>query len=599
MAQSRTTKHVFVTGGVASSLGKGLTASSLGELLTSRGLRVTMQKLDPYLNVDPGTMNPFQHGEVFVTEDGAETDLDIGHYERFLDRDLGGNANVTTGQIYSAVIAKERRGEYLGDTVQVIPHITDEIKARIRAMAEPGEDGRTPDVVITEVGGTVGDIESLPFLEAARQVRHDVGRDNCFFLHVSLVPYLAPSGELKTKPTQHSVAALRNIGIQPDAIVCRSDRDIPEGLKRKIALMCDVDIDGVVAAPDAPSIYDIPRVLHSEGLDAYVVRRLGLPFRDVDWAVWGDLLDRVHNPSETVRIAMVGKYVDLPDAYLSVSEALRAGGFAHRAKVEIRWVPSDECATPSGAAHALADVDGVLVPGGFGVRGIEGKIGALSHARTRGIPALGLCLGLQCMVIEAARNLAGLAGANSAEFDEGQSRTEHPVISTMADQADVVAGERDMGGTMRLGAYPATLLPGSVVAEAYGTTEVSERHRHRYEVNNAYRERLGKAGMVFSGTSPDGHLVEFVELSRDKHPFYVGTQAHPELKSRPTRPHPLFAAFVKAALDYRAADRLPVELPEGAAGGNAKASGGRRESGKSTGRGAERDAEKAGAGAGA
>jgi CTP synthase len=553
------TKHVFVTGGVASSLGKGLTASSLGQLLTARGLRVTMQKLDPYLNVDPGTMNPFQHGEVFVTEDGAETDLDIGHYERFLDRDLSGSANVTTGQVYSAVIAKERRGEYLGDTVQVIPHITDEIKSRIRAMAEPDESGAAPDVVITEVGGTVGDIESLPFLEAARQVRHDVGRDNCFFLHVSLVPYLAPSGELKTKPTQHSVAALRNIGIQPDAIVCRADREIPDGLKRKIALMCDVDTDAVVAAPDAPSIYDIPKVLHAEGLDAYVVRRLGLPFRDVSWTVWGDLLDRVHNPGETARIALVGKYVDLPDAYLSVTEALRAGGFAHRAKVEIRWVPSDECQTEAGAAHALSGVDGVLVPGGFGVRGIEGKIGAIRYARTRGIPVLGLCLGLQCMVIDAARGLAGIADANSDEFGEP---TKNPVISTMADQTDVVAGERDMGGTMRLGAYPAKLLAGSQAAKAYGTTEVSERHRHRYEVNNAYRDRLSKAGLVFSGTSPDGRLVEFVELPAKAHPFFVGTQAHPELKSRPTRPHPLFAAFIRAALDYVAAERLPVELAE-------------------------------------
>jgi CTP synthase len=557
--QTRTTKHVFVTGGVASSLGKGLTASSLGQLLTARGLRVTMQKLDPYLNVDPGTMNPFQHGEVFVTDDGAETDLDIGHYERFLDRSLTGSANVTTGQVYSTVIAKERRGEYLGDTVQVIPHITDEIKARIRAMAKPDEEGRAPDVVITEVGGTVGDIESLPFLEACRQVRHDVGRDNCFFLHVSLVPYLAPSGELKTKPTQHSVAALRNIGIQPDAIVCRADRDIPDGLKRKIALMCDVDTDAVVAAPDAPSIYDIPKVLHREGLDAYVVRRLGLPFRDVDWTVWGDLLDRVHSPKETVRIAVVGKYVDLPDAYLSVTEALRAGGFAQRAKVEVVWVPSDNCQTPTGAAAALSGLDGVLIPGGFGVRGIEGKIGAITYARTKGIPTFGLCLGLQCMVIEMARNLAGIEDANSAEFDE---TTKHPVISTMADQEDVVAGERDMGGTMRLGAYPAALTPGSAVARAYGEREVSERHRHRYEVNNAYRERLGKAGVVFSGVSPDGHLVEFVELPRDVHPFFVGTQAHPELKSRPTRPHPLFAGFVKAALEYRAAERLPVVLPE-------------------------------------
>ncbi|NKQ59124.1 CTP synthase [Amycolatopsis sp. K13G38] len=570
--QPRTAKYVFVTGGVASSLGKGLTASSLGQLLTSRGLRVTMQKLDPYLNVDPGTMNPFQHGEVFVTEDGAETDLDIGHYERFLDRDLSGSANVTTGQVYSEVIAKERRGEYLGDTVQVIPHITDEIKRRIMAVAESDGTGsaspaplsedptpRQPDVVITEVGGTVGDIESLPFLEACRQVRHEIGRDNCFFLHVSLVPYLAPSGELKTKPTQHSVAALRNIGIQPDALVCRADRDLPEDLKRKIGLMCDVDTEAVIACPDASSIYDIPKVLHREALDAYVVRRLGLPFRDVDWTVWGDLLDRVHNPSETVRIALVGKYIDLPDAYLSVTEALRAGGFAHRAKVEIVWVASDRATTPSGAAQALSDVDGVLVPGGFGVRGIEGKIGAINYARTRGIPVLGLCLGLQCMVIEAARNLAGIADANSAEFDE---TTTHAVISTMAEQKDVIAGERDMGGTMRLGAYPAKLVPGTQVAKAYGTTEVSERHRHRYEVNNFYRKQLSDAGLVFSGTSPDERLVEFVELPADVHPFFVGTQAHPELKSRPTRPHPLFDAFVAAAVKYRTADRLPVELPE-------------------------------------
>jgi CTP synthase len=563
---ARTIKHVFVTGGVASSLGKGLTASSLGQLLTARGLRVTMQKLDPYLNVDPGTMNPFQHGEVFVTEDGAETDLDIGHYERFLDRDLTRNANVTTGQVYSAVIAKERRGEYLGDTVQVIPHITDQIKARIRAMAEPDEDGRTPDVVITEVGGTVGDIESLPFLEACRQVRHDVGRDNCFFLHVSLVPYLAPSGELKTKPTQHSVAALRNIGIQPDALVCRADRDLADDLKRKIALMCDVDSDGVVACPDAPSIYDIPRVLHSEGLDAYLVRRLGLPFRDVDWAVWGDLLDRVHKPTERIRIALVGKYVDLPDAYLSVTEALRAGGFAHRAKVEIVWVPSDTCETDSGAAQALAGMDAVLVPGGFGVRGIEGKVGAIRYARTHGLPTLGLCLGLQCMVIEAARELAGLERANSTEFEEP---CQHPVISTMADQHDVIAGDRDMGGTMRLGSYPAKLRSGSIVAEAYGSTDVAERHRHRYEVNNAYRDRLVDAGLVFSGTSPDQRLVEFIELPREEHPFFVGTQAHPELKSRPTRPHPLFAAFVRAALEYRAAERLPVELADSVQAGAA------------------------------
>ncbi|MEV6140456.1 CTP synthase [Nocardia sp. NPDC051990] len=557
--QARTaTKHIFVSGGVASSLGKGLTASSLGQLLTARGLRVTMQKLDPYLNVDPGTMNPFQHGEVFVTEDGAETDLDVGHYERFLDRDLSRDANVTTGQIYSSVIAKERRGEYLGDTVQVIPHITDEIKSRILAMQGPDLQGQVPDVVITEIGGTVGDIESQPFLEAARQIRHDVGRDNVFFLHVSLVPYLAPSGELKTKPTQHSVAALRNIGIQPDALILRCDREVPQALKSKIALMCDVDVDACISTPDAPSIYDIPKVLHREGLDAYVVRRLGLPFRDVDWTVWGDLLDRVHQPRETVEVALVGKYVDLPDAYLSVTEALRAGGFASRAKVNIRWVQSDECETPAGAQAALRDVDAVLIPGGFGIRGIEGKVGAIKYARTRGLPLLGLCLGLQCVVIEAARSV-GLAEANSAEFEPD---TPHPVISTMADQKEIVAGEADLGGTMRLGAYPATLQKGSVVAQAYATDQVSERHRHRYEVNNAYRDKIATSGLKFSGTSPDGHLVEFVELPADKHPFFVATQAHPELKSRPTRPHPLFAALIAAALRYKLAERLPVDIPD-------------------------------------
>ena len=557
------TKHLFVTGGVASSLGKGLTASSLGQLLTARGLQVTMQKLDPYLNVDPGTMNPFQHGEVFVTEDGAETDLDVGHYERFLDRNLPGSANVTTGQVYSTVIAKERRGEYLGDTVQVIPHITDEIKNRIMAMSTPDPAGNRPDVVITEIGGTVGDIESQPFLEAARQVRHEVGRENCFFLHVSLVPYLAPSGELKTKPTQHSVAALRSIGITPDALILRCDRDVPEPLKDKIALMCDVDVDGVISTPDAPSIYDIPKVLHREKLDAYVVRKLNLPFSDVDWTTWDDLLRRVHDPQETVRVALVGKYIDLSDAYLSVSEALRAGGFAHRARVEMRWVASDDCETDSGAAAVLDDVHAVLIPGGFGIRGIEGKIGAIRYARHRGLPLFGLCLGLQCIVIEAARSV-GLAEANSAEFDPA---TPDPVISTMADQRDAVAGQADLGGTMRLGAYPAVLEPGSVVAEAYGGTEVSERHRHRYEVNNAYRDRIAESGLRFSGTSPDGHLVEFVEYPRETHPFLVGTQAHPELKSRPTRPHPLFAAFIGAAIDYKAAERLPVEIPEQHANG--------------------------------
>ncbi len=538
--EKTTTKHVFVTGGVASSLGKGLTASSLGNLLKARGLRVTMQKLDPYLNVDPGTMNPFQHGEVFVTDDGAETDLDVGHYERFLDTDLHGSANVTTGQVYSTVIAKERRGEYLGDTVQVIPHITNEIKARIRRMAGPDV-----DVVITEVGGTVGDIESLPFLEAVRQVRHEVGRDNVFFLHVSLLPYIGPSGELKTKPTQHSVASLRSIGIQPDAIVLRADREVPASIKRKISLMCDVDADAVVAAVDAPSIYDIPKVLHKEGLDAYVVRRLDLPFRDVDWTTWDQLLRRVHHPAHEVTIGLVGKYIDLPDAYLSVSEAIRAGGFHHDCRVNIRWVSSDDCSTPDGAARNLSDLDGICVPGGFGVRGIEGKLGALQYAREAGLPTLGLCLGLQCMVIEYARNMVGLEAANSLEFDES---TPHPVVSTMADQRDVVSGDRDMGGTMRLGLYPAKLAEGSQVAQAYGVPYVDERHRHRYEVANQYRAQLEGAGLRFSGTSPDGRLVEFVELPADVHPYYVGTQAHPEFRSRPTRAHPLFAGLVGAAL---------------------------------------------------
>jgi len=550
------TKHVFVTGGVASSLGKGLTASSLGRLLRSRGLHVTMQKLDPYLNVDPGTMNPFQHGEVFVTNDGAETDLDIGHYERFLDTDLGQIANVTTGQVYSEVIAKERRGDYLGDTVQVIPHITNEIKDRILAMGGTTPDGQHIDVVITEIGGTVGDIESLPFLEAARQVRHDIGRDNSFFLHVSLVPYIGPSGELKTKPTQHSVAALRQVGIQPDAVVCRADRELPDSIKRKISLMCDVDLEAVVTAADAPSIYDIPKVLHSEGLDAYVVRRLGLPFRDVDWTVWDDLLRRVHHPQEEVTIALVGKYVDLHDAYLSVAEALKAGGFAHEAEVKIRWIASDECETQAGASRHLHDVDAICVPGGFGVRGLEGKIGALTYARTNRIPTLGLCLGLQCMVIEYSRNVAGLEKADSTEFDPDSPE---PVIATMAEQLAYVEGAGDLGGTMRLGLYPAMLKPGSIARQAYGAELIDERHRHRYEVNNAYRDTLEEAGMVFSGTSPDNNLVEFVELPRDQHPYYISTQAHPELRSRPTRPHPLFKGLVGAAIERQKELRFPID----------------------------------------
>ena len=556
------TKHIFVTGGVASSLGKGLTASSLGHLLRARGLSVTMQKLDPYLNVDPGTMNPFEHGEVFVTEDGAETDLDIGHYERFLDVNLVGSANVTTGQVYKRVIDRERRGEYLGQTVQVIPHITNELKDRMRAAAagSPGiNDKDAPDLIITEIGGTVGDIESLPFLEAARQVRHDLGRDNVFFLHVSLVPYLAPSGELKTKPTQHSVAALRQVGIQPDALVLRADRPSPEPIKRKISLMCDVDTEAVAAAVDAPSIYDIPKVIHREGLDAYVIRRLGLTFRDVDWTDWDRLLDRVHEPEHEVEVALVGKYIDLPDAYLSVTEALRAGGFHNDAKVKIRWVPSDDCATEAGAAKALGGVDAVLVPGGFGVRGIEGKVGALRWARERQVPTLGICLGLQCMVIEYARNVAGITGASSTEFDP---ETPAPVIATMEEQKAFVEGAGDMGGTMRLGSQPAALTPGSVVAETYGSTTVTERHRHRYEVNNSYLESLTDAGLVVSGTHPAWGLVEFVELPRDVHPYYVATQAHPEFKSRPTRAHPLFAGLIGAALDAQRASRL-VEVERG------------------------------------
>ncbi|WP_290807270.1 CTP synthase [Herbiconiux sp.] len=552
-SDTKLTKHIFVTGGVVSSLGKGLTAASLGNLLTARGLRVVMQKLDPYLNVDPGTMNPFQHGEVFVTDDGAETDLDIGHYERFLDINLNQAANVTTGQIYSSVIAKERRGEYLGDTVQVIPHITDEIKRRMRLQAH---DASRPDVIITEIGGTVGDIESQPFIESARQVRHELGRKNVFFVHVSLVPFMNASGEQKTKPTQHSVAALRSIGIQPDALVLRSDRPVSEGNKRKIALMCDVDEGAVVNAIDVPSIYDIPTMLHEQGLDDYIIDHLGLDTNEVDWSGWQPILDAVHEPKHEVTIGLVGKYIDLPDAYLSVTEALRAGGFAHRAKVTLKWIPSDDCETYEGAGRALSEVDGICVPGGFGVRGIEGKLGALRYARENGIPALGLCLGLQCMVIEYARNVVGLPGASSSEFDPD---TEFPVIATMAEQVDIIAGG-DLGGTMRLGLYEAELAEGSIAAEVYGSTSASERHRHRYEVNNKYREQIAEAGLWFSGLSPNGHLVEYVELPRDVHPYYIATQAHPELRSRPSRPHPLFKGLVGAALDRQEATRLfPVQ----------------------------------------
>ncbi len=546
-----TTRHIFVTGGVVSSLGKGLTAASLGNLLTARGLRVVMQKLDPYLNVDPGTMNPFQHGEVFVTDDGAETDLDIGHYERFLDIELSQAANVTTGQIYSQVIAKERRGEYLGDTVQVIPHITDEIKRRMRLQAE---ESPKPDVIITEIGGTVGDIESQPFIESARQIRHELGRKNVFFVHVSLVPYMGASKEQKTKPTQHSVAALRSIGIQPDALVLRSDRPVTESNKRKIALMCDVDEDAVVNAVDVPSIYDIPTMLNEQGLDGYIIDALGLgdQAEEVDWTRWSKVLQAVHNPKHEVTIGLVGKYIDLPDAYLSVTEALKAGGFAQETKVHVQWIPSDLCETPEGAEKALAAVDGIIVPGGFGIRGIEGKLGALTFAREQGIPTLGICLGLQCMVIEFARTQAGLDGASSSEFDPD---TAFPVIATMAEQVDIIAGG-DLGGTMRLGLYEAELAEGSLAAEVYGATKASERHRHRYEVNNRYRDQIAAAGLVFSGLSPDRNLVEYVELPRDVHPYYIATQAHPELRSRPTEANPLFRGLIAAALDRHGASEL-------------------------------------------
>lgn len=546
-----TTKHIFVTGGVVSSLGKGLTAASLGNLLTARGLYVVMQKLDPYLNVDPGTMNPFEHGEVFVTDDGAETDLDIGHYERFLGINLSQAANVTTGQIYSEVLQKERRGDYLGATVQVIPHITNEIKRRMRLQAE--EEPR-PDVIITEIGGTVGDIESQPFLEAARQVRHELGRKNVIFVHVSLVPFMGASGEQKTKPTQHSVAALRSIGVQPDALVLRSDRPVTEDNLRKIALMCDVDEEAVVNAIDVKSIYDLPKLLSDQGLDRAILSHLELLDRaqDIDWTRWQPVLDAVHNPKGEVTVALVGKYIGLHDAYLSVTEALRAGGFAHATKVNIKWVASDTCQTPEGALEALGDVDAILVPGGFGIRGIEGKLGALRFARENMIPALGLCLGMQCMVIEYARNVAGLAGASSSEFDPD---TDVPVIATMAEQVDIIDGG-NLGGTMRLGQYEAKFAPGSLAAELYAADSAWERHRHRYEVNNQYRDKIADAGLVFSGTSPDGSLVEYVELPREVHPFYIATQAHPEFKSRPAKPHPLFAGLIKAAIAHREANRL-------------------------------------------
>ena len=543
-------KHVFVTGGVASSLGKGLTASSLGRLLKSRGLRVTMQKLDPYINVDPGTMNPFQHGEVFVTDDKGETDLDLGHYERFVDVALTRKSNATTGSIYQSVLAKERKGAYLGETVQVIPHITNEIKERILALANDDV-----DVVITEIGGTVGDIEILPFLEAIRQFRKDVGRDNVFYVHVTLVPFIGPSSEQKTKPTQHSVTELRSRGIQPDAIVCRSDRPIAKRLKEKISALCDVPEEGIVSAIDAEILYEIPLVLHDEGLDDYVCRVLHLPDCEPDLTEWRALVQRVQRAEEKVRIGLVGKYIGLPDAYLSVVEALKHGGYGCGAKVEIDWISADDTEGLL-AQGRLHDLDGIVVPGGFGIRGIEGKIAAAGYAREAGIPFLGLCLGLHCAVIEFARDECGLAGANSSEFDP---HSPHKVIDLMDEQKAIV----DMGGTMRLGAYPARLAAGSRVREAYGEEVVYERHRHRYELNNRYRQVLEDNGLVCSGSSPDGLLVEFIELPAETHPFFVATQAHPEFKSRPNRPHPLFAAFVEAARQRAEGrlPRLPIETP--------------------------------------
>ncbi|HWC14375.1 MAG TPA: CTP synthase [Actinomycetota bacterium] len=530
-------KHVFVTGGVVSSLGKGLTAASLGRLLKARGLRVTMQKLDPYINVDPGTMNPFQHGEVFVTEDGGETDLDLGHYERFIDENLFKTSNVTTGAIYQSVIAKERRGDYLGDTVQVIPHITNAIKERIRSLG----DDTGADVVITEIGGTVGDIESLPFLEAIRQLKTELGRDDTCYLHVTLVPYMAPAEELKTKPTQHSVRELRSIGIQPDAIVCRSDRPISPGLKRKISLLCDVRTEAIVSAVDSGNIYEIPLVLRSEGLDDFVMDHLRMDrVEEPDLTEWHGLVQRIDAASRSVRIGIIGKYVTLPDAYLSVVESLKHASFAHGAELAISWLASDDL-EGSDLDAALGELDGILVPGGFGVRGVEGKIAAIRFAREREVAFLGICLGLQCAVVEFARNVAGLEGANSSEFD---GTSAYPVV-------DILAGQDldTLGGTMRLGAYPCKLEAGTKASAAYGTELIYERHRHRYEVNPRLRRRLEDAGLVCSGESPNGQLVEIVEIP--DHPWFVAAQFHPEFKSRPDRAHPLFRDFVGASLARR------------------------------------------------
>ena len=540
------TKYVFVTGGVASSLGKGITAASLGRLMKARGLRVVNQKLDPYINVDPGTMNPFQHGEVFVTDDGGETDLDLGHYERFTNESLHRDSNVTTGSIYLSVLNKERRGDYLGDTVQVIPHITNEIKERIRRLG----DREGVDVVITEIGGTVGDIEILPFLEAARQFRKDVGPGNVVYVHLTLVPYIGPSEELKTKPTQHSVAELRSRGIQPDAIVVRSERPIDDAIRRKISLFCDVASEAVIACPDARDIYEVPLILHEQGFDRAIVEALQLEVAEPDLSDWKQMVSRAVAATEEVTIGVVGKYVGLPDAYLSVVEALRHGALANNVKLDLRWIPSDDVDGLFAYRH-FDGLHGILVPGGFGVRGVEGKIRAIRHARENAIPYLGLCLGLQCAVIEFARNAVGLANAHSAEFDP---TAEHRVIDLMESQVEV----SDMGGTMRLGTYPAKLAQGSLARRLYGEELVYERHRHRFEVNNRYRSDLERGGMTLSGISPDERLVEFIELQ--SHPYFIATQAHPELKSRPTDPHPLFVGFMAAADLYRRNQTLAVDL---------------------------------------
>jgi CTP synthase len=537
-------KHIFVTGGVVSSLGKGLTAASLGRLLKARGLRVMMQKLDPYINVDPGTMNPFQHGEVFVTEDGGETDLDLGHYERFIDENMRRASNVTTGAIYQSVIAKERRGDFLGDTVQVIPHITNAIKERILSLAEDSG----ADVLITEIGGTVGDIESLPFLEAIRQLKTELGRDDTCYLHVTLVPYMAPAEELKTKPTQHSVRELRSIGIQPDVIVCRSDRPISPELKRKISLLCDVNMNAIVSAVDSSNIYEIPLVLRNEGLDDFVVDHLRMAVEPPELGPWKELVGRIDAATKRTRIGLIGKYVRLPDAYLSVVESLKHAGFAHGAEVEICWIASDDLETAD-LDLELGPLGGILVPGGFGVRGIEGKILAVRYARENNIPFLGICLGLQCAVIEFARHVAGLPGANSSEFDSG---TPHPVV-------DILAGQdlKSLGGTMRLGSYPCRMTSGTRAADAYGGELIFERHRHRYEVNPRFRRKLEDAGLVCSGESPDGTLVEIIELA--DHPWFVAGQFHPEFKSRPDRPQPLFRDFIGAAIRRSSESLLDVE----------------------------------------